>query len=505
MNLPITTATWLERFAAKHGDRYSYPPQEIRGGKSKVTIICPDHGPFEQAAGKHAEGDHCRECSYIDRGRRQRFDTPTWIARARAVHGDRYDYTHVVYRGDQLKVIIVCTNHGEFRQVAGWHTQGRGCPTCGNERKAAGRQKDLAHFVERARAAHGDKYDYSQTVYSNALAKVTIVCPKHGIFEQTPANHGYGYGCQKCVSGTPSPVECDLFAFVQSLCPDAYQSDRTIIKPKELDIVVPSRRLAIELNGVYWHSDRRTRERGAARHKYDACAAAGYRLIAIACKDWTERRGPVEQLVRSALGADNRPALHARECRVVAVPNPETVAFLDQHHPQQPGAVYAHRFGLEHPQYGLVAVMTFARDAYDRNRAESGVWDLTRFATSARVRGGASKLFTHAVRTLGCQEVVSYSANDWFAGQTYAHLGFDLAREIPPDYRVYHHALGFRPKSSWARKRLPDRLRQIGRSDIAFDPATDPRTEWEIEDAVNAFRMWDSGKKLWKWTKKSPA
>jgi hypothetical protein len=132
------------------------------------------------------------------------------------------------------------------------------------------------------------------------------------------------------------------------------------------------------------------------------------------------------------------------------------------------------------------------------------VWDLTRFATSARVRGGATKLFTHAVRTLGCEEVVSYSANDWFDGRTYAHMGFELAREIPPDYRVYHHALGFRPKGAWARKRIPDRLRQIGRTDIAFDPAADPRTEWDIEDAVNALRLWDSGKKLWRWTKKRP-
>ena len=505
MNAPIPTETWLARFAAKHGDRYTYPPQTIRGSKSKVAIVCPDHGPFEQAAGKHAEGDHCRDCSYIDRGLKQRYDTPTWVAKAREVHGARYDYSRAVYRGDRLKVRIACPEHGPFDQGAGFHTQGRGCPKCGDLRKAAGRQKDLDHFLTLATDAHGDRYDYSQTVYTNALAKVVIICPKHGAFEQTAAQHCSGNGCPKCVSGAPSPVECDLFAFVQSLCPDAYQSDRTIIKPKELDIVIPSRRVAIELNGVYWHSDRRTRERHAARAKYAACAAAGYRLIAIACKDWTERRGPFEQLLRAALGADTRPAVHARECQVVQVTNAATVAFLDANHPQQPGAVYAHRFGLQHPQLGLVAVMTFSRDAYDRNRTERGVWDLTRLATSARVRGGASKLFAHAVRALGCETVISYSANDWFAGHTYAHMGFEMLREIPPDYRVYHHALGFRPKSSWARKALPARLRQIGRPELAFDPATDPRTEWDIEDAVNALRLWDSGKKLWRWTTKRPA
>lgn len=505
MNAPISTETWLSRFAAKHGNRYTYPPQTIHGGKSKVTIICPDHGPFEQAAGKHAEGDHCRDCSYIARGRRQRFDTSAWIIKARAAHGDRYDYSRVEYRGDRLKVRILCPDHGSFDQGAGFHTQGSGCPACGDLRKAAGRQKDLAHFLDRACAVHGDRYDYSQAVYTQALAKLTIICPKHGPFEQTAAQHCSGNGCPRCVSGAPSPTECDLFAFVQSLRPDAYQSDRTIIKPKELDIVVPSCRLAIELNGVYWHSDRRARERAAAQIKHRACAGAGYRLIAIACKDWTERRGPFEDLLRVALGCDSRPVVNARACVVRDVSNPETIAFLDQHHPQQPGAVYSHRFGLYHPRHGLVAVMTFDRDRYDRNRGARGIWDLTRFASSARVRGGASKLFAHALRVLDCDEVVSYSANDWFDGRTYTHMGFTLDREIPPDYRVYHHALGFRPKSSWARKQLPARLRQIGRADIVFDPATDPRTEWDIEDAVNAYRMWDSGKKLWRWTKKNPA
>lgn len=499
MVAPVTLANWLERFQAAHGSLYDYREVHVvRSGKDVIRIHCREHGPFEQAVANHARGQGCPQCGRVARSASQQLSTGAWISRARAVHGDRYDYSQVAYAGDRGNVTIVCAAHGPFSQSAGTHTQGRGCPKCGNEAKARGRQKDASHFVRRAQVVHGDAYDYSRVAYRSALEKVEIVCRKHGTFWQTPANHAWGYGCQRCVWGAPSKREDELFAFVRAIRPDAVQSNRKLIWPKELDIVVPSLRLAIEFNGVYWHSDRRT-AMTAARDKHVRCAALGWRLITIACEDWKMRRPQFERLLRNALGASTEPRLNARDCEVRSVPNGETVAFLDANHPQQPGAIYAHRFGLYHRTEGLVAVMTFGTDTYNRNRAGAPMWDLSRFATAASVRGGASKLFAAARRTLGFSEVVSYSANDWFSGGLYETLGFTRHAETPPDYRVYHHALGFRPKSAWARKNIPDRLRQIGRTELNFDPAADPRTEWEIEDAVNAFRVWDSGKVKWVW------
>lgn len=501
MTVPVTLDTWLARFHETHGSRYDYRDvSAFRGGKTPFTIHCAVHGAFQQTAQKHAQGQGCPACGLLARSATQLFDTPRWIARAREVHGDRYSYLRSEYRGDRARVLIRCDVHGDFEQGAGVHTSGRGCPKCGNEAKARGRQKDSSHFIRRARAVHGDAYDYTKVEYRQALEQVEIVCPKHGAFWQTPANHAWGYGCQRCVWGAPSKREDELFELVRAIRPDAEQSNRKLIAPKELDIVVPSLKLAIEFNGVYWHSDRRTAI-DAAHFKHAACAAQGWRLLSIACEDWKTRRAQFERLVRHALGANDLPRVHARACEVRNVPNAEAVAYLDAHHPQQPGAIYAQRFGLYHPVQGLVALMTFGRDVYSRNRetTDAPVWDLSRFATSAQVRGGASKLFAAARRALGFTEVISYSANDWFGGGLYAQLGFEQAALVPPDYRVYHHALGFRPKSAWARKHIPARLAQIGRTDVGFDPATDTRTEWTIEDEVNAFRVWDSGKVKWRW------
>lgn len=497
---PITLDTWLARFRAAHGDRYDYRDvAAFRGGKTTIAIHCPAHGVFQQSAQKHAAGQGCPTCGLLARSASQIFDTPRWVATARATHGDRYDYAKVVYCNDRERVTITCTAHGDFKQIAGTHTQGRGCPKCGNEAKGLGRQKDVSHFVRRAHAAHEGFYDYSRVEYTSAQAKVEIICPKHGAFWQGAADHAGGNGCPRCVWGAPSKREDELFALVHSIRPDAEQSNRKLLAPKELDIIVPGLKLAIEFNGVYWHSDRRTAI-DAAAFKHAACAALGWRLITIACEDWKTRRPQFERLVRHALGASELPRVHARECAVRTVPNGDAVAFLDAHHPQQPGAIYAQRFGLYHPVLGLVALMTFGQDVYRVNRGDAPVWDLTRFATSAQVRGGASKLFAAARRALGFTEVISYSANDWFGGDLYARLGFVQAAKVPPDYRVYHHAIGLNSRRGWSRQFLPARLAQIGRAEVVFDPATDPRTEWEVEDTVNAFRVWDSGKVKWRWT-----
>ena len=272
---PITLETWLARFHAAHGERYDYRDvTAFRGGKTALTIRCVAHGPFQQTAQKHALGQGCPACGYVARSETQLFDTPQWVAKAREVHGDRYDYAKSVYRGDRENVTITCTAHGDFEQGAGTHTQGRGCPKCGNAAKARGRRKDASHFIRRARAVHGDVYDYTKVEYRSALEKVEIVCPKHGAFWQSPANHAWGYGCQRCVHGAPSKREDELFALVRTIRPDAEQSNRKLIAPKELDIVVPSLKLAIEFNGVYWHSDRRTAI-DAAHFKHAACAAQG--------------------------------------------------------------------------------------------------------------------------------------------------------------------------------------------------------------------------------------
>ena len=110
------------------------------------------------------------------------------------MHNHFYDYTQTVYRNSREKVTIGCPKHGLFEQVAASHLNGIGCRKCGIEKKTS----TLAYLVNRAKEVHGEVYDYSETEYVNASTKVSIKCPKHGLFKQLPLNHLAGRGCLSC-------------------------------------------------------------------------------------------------------------------------------------------------------------------------------------------------------------------------------------------------------------------------------------------------------------------
>jgi hypothetical protein len=122
-----------------------------------------------------------------------------FIDEARAVHGDKYDYSKVMYETNKTPVIIICTkeNHGEFKQTPKNHTKmHQGCPKCYDDTKV----KTTDQFIQKAKKIHGDKYDYSLVVYVNTDLNVKIICPVHGIFEQSPHSHLNGSDCIKCAN-----------------------------------------------------------------------------------------------------------------------------------------------------------------------------------------------------------------------------------------------------------------------------------------------------------------
>ena len=183
-----------EEFIAKarevHGDKYDYSKVEYVGALTKVCIICPEHGEFWQEANSHLRGQGCPKCKY----EKQTSSTEEFIQKAHKVHGDKYDYSKVEYVGALTKVCIICPEHGEFWQIPSAHLRGQGCPKC----KAKKQTCTTDEFIAKAKKIHGDKYDYSKVNYVNRKTKVCIICPKHGEFWQTPNHHLSGCGCPKC-------------------------------------------------------------------------------------------------------------------------------------------------------------------------------------------------------------------------------------------------------------------------------------------------------------------
>ena len=189
----LTTEEFVQKAREVHGDKYDYSKVEYKNATTKVCIICPNHGEFEQFPYKHLEGMGCSECGLTKCTNSRRFTTDKFIELAKEVHSDKYNYSKVEYKNNKTKVTIICPVHGEFKQLPASHLQGIGCFYCNGNIKLT-----TEVFIRKAKGIHRDKYDYNKADYKNIRTKVTIICPVHGEFRQTPAMHLQGQGCPKC-------------------------------------------------------------------------------------------------------------------------------------------------------------------------------------------------------------------------------------------------------------------------------------------------------------------
>jgi hypothetical protein len=131
----------------------------------------------------------------------KKYTKEQFVAAARAVHGNTYDYSQTLYVNSATPLRIECRvpGHVPFWQTPSNHCRGNGCPVCSTERRVAGVLCSAAEeFVIKARAVHGDLYGYEETVYADSKTKLAIHCPKHGRFLQSPAQHLRGLGCPSC-------------------------------------------------------------------------------------------------------------------------------------------------------------------------------------------------------------------------------------------------------------------------------------------------------------------
>jgi very-short-patch-repair endonuclease len=121
-------------------------------------------------------------------------DTDSFLIKAKNVHGDKYYYSLVDYKGSLKKIKIICKEHGVFETNTSTHLKGSICPKCFLNKLSSNTEK----FLKKAKEIHGDKYDYSLVEYKKNNLKVDIICKKHGLFKQTPNNHLFNNGCPIC-------------------------------------------------------------------------------------------------------------------------------------------------------------------------------------------------------------------------------------------------------------------------------------------------------------------
>lgn len=279
-----------------------------------------------------------------------------------------------------------------------------------------------------------------------------------------------------------SGLELDIINFVSSLV-DIKTKDREVLNGKELDILIPIKKLAIEFNGLYWHSDI-YKDKNYHLNKTIECNKKGVDLLHIFEDEWLEKSVIVKSIIKNKLGlCDKR--IYARNCEIRVVNKSEEKLFLNSNHIQ--GFVGSNAsYGL-YRNGELISIMTFGglRKSLGYN-SKNGSYEMLRFCNKLNynVVGGASKLFKHFVKKNNPKQIISYSDMRYFDGSLYNKLGFELVNQTKPNYfYVINHNRENRFKY---------------RKDVLVKEGFDKSlTEKEIMKSRGYNRIWDCGNKKW--------
>lgn len=270
----------------------------------------------------------------------------------------------------------------------------------------------------------------------NKNEEMEFICRKCGNTFSAIHCNGVHHKCPSCYPMTngDSIEEKEVLGFIKSVFHDEVNENiRTIIHPYELDIYIPSLKIAFEYDGLYWHS---IMEKDKKYHlmKTKMCEENGIQLIHIFENEWLFKTDIVKSRIRNLIGLNDK-KFFARKCSIEEISSPEAVCFMDKNHIQG-GINSSINIGLK-AKDNLVAVMSFSKERFGKKYE----YELTRFCTDrgTSVIGGASRLLKYFERKYNPKSLVSYADRRWSNGNMYKKLGFTLDHISPPCYWYFRN------------------------------------------------------------------
>jgi hypothetical protein len=397
---------WRNEIIEIYGNKYLYLdflPLEITR-RTHLKIMCPTHGEFHRTAGEILLGKGCPSCSKEKRVSTKFITTKAdKIVKANKIHNHKYDYSNI---GDNKiigykKYKIICPIHGEFEQVFDEHLRGRGCQKCSIEKS----RNDPILDTINAKSIHSDKYSYELIPMVSPIRwsdKQKIICPTHGEFEQIWNNHVRGYGCPRCVK-KQSSFELLIVDYLKSfyhkeiIC--SYRPD--FLKGKELDIFIPDMNVAIEINGLYWHSDK-FRDKWYHFDKWKLCNENNITLLTFYTDDLSDlkKRNIIFSKISHSLKNDI--IIFARKCTLDSIEKNIAIDFCLENHLEGYNIPYKNSkyIGLSFNE-NLLMVAIYG-EFYNQGK-KSFEWKLQRICTKTgyTVVGGVSKISKYIKRDIG--------------------------------------------------------------------------------------------------------
>jgi G:T-mismatch repair DNA endonuclease (very short patch repair protein) len=284
--------------------------------------------------------------------------------------------------------------------------------------------------------------------------------------------------------------ERQLRDFVERCGVKFVNNDRQLIYPKEIDIIIPEKKLAIELNGVFWHSELNGKGRFYHYQKTQMMQSKGYQLIHILDTEWNNNTLLVQSRLKNLFGQSER--IYARKCIIKEVPSKEKRNFFSNNH-MQGDCPSSLAIGLYFNDQ-LVSCMSFGRPRFTKSN-KIGVYELLRFSNvqGSTVIGGASRLFAWFKDLIRPLQVISYSDKRWNTGSLYTKLGFEYKRTSSPNYFYFKpdNTDVLYSRNKFQKHKLKDRLE-------TFDASL---SEWKNMQLNGYDRIWDCGNDVYVWSR----
>lgn len=384
--------------------------------------------------------------------------------------------------GTGKKVWWICDKGHEWEAVI-LNRKRTGCPYCSGAKALKGFNDLLHKHPDVAAQWHPTKNSplLPEDVTSGSDRKIWWQCLKHhewraGVFFRT-ANDG---GCPECwYNSFISKAEQEIADFIASNGMEIVQSNRKILSGGELDIYIPSHKIAIEYNGLYWHSENQGKDSTYHQTKYLACKDLGIQLIQIWEDDWNRSPEQIKAMLLRKLDISQENALLAVETTVTTIPVYDAESFLEQHHVQgyATGSSY---LGLRvKSSQEIVAVLVL--------ETADNAMNIVRYATNKLVVGGFEMLLKYAEVTYKLSSITSVIDNTIADDELYGSSGFIVDQEVDADY--FYVVNGKRQsKAGYPLERF------LSDSNLKYEEGL---TELELADLNGILRVWDAGKTCW--------
>ena len=259
---------------------------------------------------------------------------------------------------------------------------------------------------------------------------------------------------RKCVT------QQEIYDFISQYIKTDF-NNREIINPLELDIFIPSKCIAIEFDGLLYHSSGKSKisrcnstEEYPTYHleKTQACAEKNIQLFHIFESEWRDKKEIWQSVLLNAIGKSER--IYARKCTVKEVPSREAKEFLEKNHLQGTCSSKVN-IGLYYKEK-LVSLITFGKPRFNKKYE----WELLRFCNvlNTSVIGGAGKLLSYFVKTYNPSSILSYANLRWSTGNLYERLGFELISQSSPNYFYFNNDLILHSRIEFQKHKLKGKL-----------------------------------------------